>query len=44
MTLFGELPTDFDDWFRRGGLESGPEALWADGAAYPSRAKYALKQ
>jgi uncharacterized NAD(P)/FAD-binding protein YdhS len=41
MTLFAENPADFDAWFRRGGgLESDPEALWADGAAYPRRAAF----
>jgi uncharacterized NAD(P)/FAD-binding protein YdhS len=42
MTLFPETPTDFDDWFRRGGgLETDPEALWTDGAVYPRRAAFA---
>jgi len=46
MILFPERPADFDDWFRRGGglaaggLESDPEALWADGAVYPRRAAF----
>ncbi len=46
MTLFPENPADFDDWFRRagglaaGGLETDPEAIWADGAAYPRRAVF----
>jgi uncharacterized NAD(P)/FAD-binding protein YdhS len=46
MILFPESPADFDDWFRRrgglaaSGLEADPEALWADGAAYPRRAAF----
>lgn len=41
MTLFPEKPADFDEWFRcGGGLETDPEALWSDGAAYPRRAVF----
>jgi uncharacterized NAD(P)/FAD-binding protein YdhS len=41
MILFPEKPTDFDEWFRRGGeLQGDPDALWQDGKAYPRRAAF----
>jgi len=41
MTLHPDNPTDFDDWIRRQGvLDADPDALWADGRAYPQRAVF----
>jgi uncharacterized NAD(P)/FAD-binding protein YdhS len=41
MALFSEDPTHFDRWFRETGeAEADPEALLADGRAYPRRAAF----
>ncbi len=41
MIIYPETPGDFDAWLRAGDeLERDPEALWADGHAYPRRAVF----
>jgi uncharacterized NAD(P)/FAD-binding protein YdhS len=41
MTLHAENPAAFDDWIRQHGvLDADPDALWADGRAYPQRAVF----
>ena len=41
MTLFPEIPDDFDRWLRQGGaLQDDPEAIWQGGSAFPQRAVF----